>query len=373
MKSEWKKVSLDDIAEIRTGKLDSNAATNNGQYPFFTCSPITLKIDDYAFEEEAVLLAGNNAAGIFPIKYYFGRFNAYQRTYVITARKNEQLEIRFLYYQLMFITAFIRELAVGSATQFLTHKILKPLLITLPPLSEQRRIAAVLGALDDKIELNREMNRTLEGMAQALFKSWFVDFDGCEDLVESEIGLVPRGWEVKPIGDVMELAYGKSLSKSKRFPGNIPVYGSGGVTGTHSESLVDGPGVIVGRKGSVGTLYWEDGSFFPIDTVFYVKTSSLSWLAWSFYILGTIDILQLGSDSAVPGVNRHALLSQRRAIPLESMVNQFWSVIAPLRERRSLCDLESRTLGELRNVLLPKLISGELRVEEAEALVGELV
>ena len=96
MGDNWKSISLGELANITTGRLDSNEAVEKGKYPFFTCSPTTFRIDDYAFDCEAVLLAGNNASGVFPIKYYMGRFNAYQRTYVITSKDTNKIKTKFL-------------------------------------------------------------------------------------------------------------------------------------------------------------------------------------------------------------------------------------------------------------------------------------
>lgn len=89
---------LRDISVIKTGKLDSNAAVENGTYPFFTCDPQTLRINKWAYDTEAVLLAGNNASGNYTAKYYRGKFNAYQRTYIIEAADSERLSVRFLCY-----------------------------------------------------------------------------------------------------------------------------------------------------------------------------------------------------------------------------------------------------------------------------------
>ena len=159
--------------------------------------------------------------------------------------------------------------------------------LSLPDIKSQRAIASVLGALDDKIENNRQINETLEEMAKAIFKSWFVGFDPVHAkaagnspahmdadtaaLFPSTFGDdgLPMGWSSKKIEDVMELAYGKSLKAIDRIMGHVPVYGSGGITGYHNDHLVEGPSVIVGRKGTVGSLYWEDKPFFPIDTTFF--------------------------------------------------------------------------------------------------------
>ncbi|MEI7849014.1 MAG: restriction endonuclease subunit S, partial [Chloroflexota bacterium] len=152
--SEWKDVKLGEIANFKTGKLNSNAAENNGMYPFFTCSPETLRINSYSFDCEAILLAGNNANGIFALKYYRGKFNAYQRTYVITSNP-EDVDIEYIYHQLTLKLQRLENISHGTATKYLTLPLLNEIEIKLPPLSTQHRIADILTALDEKIELNR--------------------------------------------------------------------------------------------------------------------------------------------------------------------------------------------------------------------------
>ena len=143
-------------------------------------------------------------------------------------------------------------------------------------MGEQRAIAHILGTLDDKIELNRRMNETLEELARSLLKSWFVDFDPVrakaeerdtglpreiadlfpDSFEDSELGEVPRGWGVRKLGELLELEYGKALKAEDRCAGNIPVYGSNGQVGWHNEKLVNGPGIVLGRKGNPGVVTW---------------------------------------------------------------------------------------------------------------------
>lgn len=177
MGSNWQTVKLKDIVNFNTGKLNSNAAVDGGQYPFFTCSPETLRINTHAFDCEAVLLAGNNANGVFPVKYYDGRFNAYQRTYVITPKANIELDVKWLFFQIQHVTKVLQNLSVGTATKFLTKQILDSFEVKLPPFEHQKKISNHLWSLLEKENLNRQINQTLEQMAQTLFKSWFVDFD----------------------------------------------------------------------------------------------------------------------------------------------------------------------------------------------------
>ncbi|QNU23176.1 restriction endonuclease subunit S [Geobacillus thermoleovorans] len=173
---------------------------------FFTCSPTTLRIDRYSFDTEAVLLAGNNANGIYAVKYYKGKFDAYQRTYVITPKDWETVDLRYMYYQIKLIGETLTQQSLGTATKFLTLSLLNSIKINLPPISIQRKIATILGSIDDKIELNLKMNQTLEEMAMTLYKHWFVDFGPFQDgeFVESELGMIPKGWSICELEEIVE-------------------------------------------------------------------------------------------------------------------------------------------------------------------------
>ncbi len=243
---------------------------------------------------------------------------------------------------------------------------------------------------DDRIALLRETNATLEAIAQALFKSWFVDFDPVharargeqpaglapevaalfpDSFEESDLGKIPKGWTIGRVEDLMELAYGKALKATARIDGPIPVYGSGGITGYHNESLVNGPSIIVGRKGTVGSLYWEDLPFFPIDTVFYVKTQKPQ--TYCFYLLQRLGLKDMNTDAAVPGLNRNNVYRLQVLIPPEEVLAAFDNIASVLRHRIFSNNQQSQTLANLRDTLLPRLISGQLRLPDAEAMVSE--
>ena len=289
---------------------------------------------------------------------------------------------RFCYYLLKSID-FTR-LNAGSGVPTLNRNHVHPLPVTIPELREQRRIAHILGTLDDKIELNRQMNATLEGMARALFKSWFVDFEPVrakkegrwrrgeslpgmpadmydlfpERLVPSELGDVPEGWEVKTLGEIIELAYGKSLRADKRQGGHIPVYGSNGQVGWHNEKLVDGPGVIVGRKGNPGTVAWSHTDFFPIDTTFFVtsKSEDVS-LYFLLYALMEQNLPSVAADSAVPGLNRNLAYMNKQLVPNSEIIAAFDHPTKIFFGHKHLLDVQQRTLVDLRDTLLRSVVS----------------
>ena len=202
---------LPELCNITTGKLDANAAVENGMYPYFTCGEIPSRIDEYAFDTDAILLAGNNAQGNFHVSRYNGKFNAYQRTYVLTAKENCNLD--YIYYSLKLALIQLKNRSQGSQTKFLTMPILND--ISINTSLNQLKIATVLSTLDNKIALNHRINAKLEAMAKRLYDYWFVQFDYPDKngkpyktsggkMVWNEVlkRKIPEGWEVKSINDI---------------------------------------------------------------------------------------------------------------------------------------------------------------------------
>ncbi len=254
---------------------------------------------------------------------------------------------------------------------------------------EQRAIAHILGTFDDKIELNWRMNETLEAMARALFKSWFVDFDPVRAIMEgrdpglpkhiadlfpdcledSDLGEVPSGWEVRRWGDLVTLEYGKSLSGYANGEGAYPVFGTNGKIGSHSEVLCNHPGIVVGRKGAYRGVHFCGSPFFVIDTAFFVEPKVKLELRWAYYELLRQDINSMDSGSAIPSTSREDFYSLPVLAPPNEIQRCFVNLMTPCWTRQGQNDQDSRTLAALRDTLLPKLISGELRVKDADRII----
>jgi len=242
---------------------------------------------------------------------------------------------------------------------------LENLWIIWPEKSARERIAGILWALDDKIECNRRINQTLEKMAMALYKHWFVDFGPFRNgkFVDSELGPIPKGWHICTIGDLCELAYGKGLPESRRVCGPYPVYGSASIIGSHNEYLVKAPGIIVGRKGTIGKLHRAKLPFFPIDTTYYVIPKASEYtLNFLFLMLGRLDLEKRNSDSAVPGLNRNDVYRLSVIKPPKLVLEDFDAKVACLFSQIDSLNFENETLSNTRDYLLPKLLSGEIEV-----------
>jgi type I restriction enzyme S subunit len=273
-------------------------------------------------------------------------------------------------------------LNVGAVFDSLRCADVPKLTLHVPPLEDQRAISHVLGTLDGKIDLNERMNETLDAMAQTLFKSWFVDFDpvrakaqgrdtGLPDHVavlfpgsfeESELGEIPKQWPTCRLDDLLVLQRGFDLPKTVRNIGSYPVLAASGPSGTHDKFMQKGPGVTTGRSGVLGNVFYIHENFWPLNTSLWVKEFKHSTPAFAFHLLRHLDLKRFNAGSAVPTLNRNHVHGLRVLMPPMCLIQEFETHAVALLKRQRGNERESGTLGTLRDALLPKLISGEVRV-----------
>lgn len=191
---------LGDYVNIKTGKLDANASSDSGIYPFFTCSKEPLKIETYSYDCECVLVAGN---GDLNVKYYFGKFDAYQRTYIIESKNKEKLSVRFLFYFLDKYVDTLREQSIGGVIKYIKLGNLTEAIIPLPPLEEQRKIAAVLDKVNDLIAKRREQLDKLDLLVKSKFIEMFADKDVIARWTEATIESISTNMRTGPFGSAL--------------------------------------------------------------------------------------------------------------------------------------------------------------------------
>ena len=281
-----------------------------------------------------------------------------QRVGKLYAKDKSQLNEDFLYY-LIARTEVQFELATnagGSANQAnISPQLIKNLEFDIPCIEAQTRIASILSSLDDKIELNRRMNQTLEQIAATLFKKYFVD-----DIDEDNL---PEGWRWGKVSELLELIYGKALKERDRKVGKYPVVGSSGIVGFHDQYIAEGNGIVVGRKGNAGSVIWMHDKFYPIDTTFYVKNiDAVQGMYYYYFLLKDLNLGNLNSDSAVPGLNRNEAHNQEILVPKTEVIIQFNKIASSFFNKVKSNEKEIKSLTIIRNTLLPKLMSGEIDV-----------
>ena len=300
--------------------LFSEIRPANGRYAM-----IDFDVDNYVVSTKLMVLRCNDKID----REFFSIF--------LTA--NEQLE----YLQMM------AEDRSGTFPQ-ITFDHISSLDILLPHLPEQRAIASVLSSLDDKIDLLHRQNQTLETMAETLFRQWFVE--------EAE-----EGWVKGIVKDLFILQRGFDLPAQSRIDGDYPIISASGINGHHNEYKVKSPGVATGRSGLLGNVFYITDDFWALNTSLFIVEYKLANPLFAYFFLKTLDLAGLNGGSAVPTLNRNDVHSLETPLPPSELITEFERFSQPMFKKIKENTNQIRTLTRLRDTLLPKLMSGEVRVQ----------
>lgn len=295
--------------------------------------------------------------------------------FVVLSARN--IDPRFLYYLTTndnYINYLVQSCS-GSAYPAFSPKVILDSKVTIPPLSEQKSIASILSALDDQIELNLQMNKTLEEMAMALYKHWFVDFGPFQNgkFVESELGMIPKGWEVKPLNDLGNIFYGKMPKKDKLQDVGYPVYSGYSYVGFYPEYNCKTGKVIVVARGVGGTgdiKITSENCFLTNLSICLNNDHDLIHDSILYYNLKRNNLHHLRTGSAQPQITIGDLNGIQILVPSKIEQSNFLEKFLPLTSYMKINTQENQTLTTLRDTLLPKLISGQIRVKDVEQMVA---
>lgn len=370
----WELKRLGDFVNIRTGKLDANASSIYGSYPFFTCSREPLKISSYSYDCECVLIAGN---GDLNVKYYFGKFDAYQRTYIIESKDKSVLWVRYLYNFLDKYLEKLREQSIGGVIKYIKLENITDAQIPIPPLETQKRIADILDAAYALRQKDQELLEKYDELAQAIF----IDMFG--DPVKNE-----KGWAVKRLGEITNLVTdGKHgncndeensgyyfISAKDIFNGKINYFNSRQIPFHEFEevdrrtNLQPGDVVMVNTGATIGKLAIVENIPETRRTTFqksvaviklnnnYVLADFIKYV----FLLRINTFSSKGTGSAV----QNLLLSEMREfeiiLPPIEMQKIFSSKINIILHQINICDLLNMSSLNLFNTLLQKAFKGEL-------------
>ena len=271
---------------------------------------------------------------------------------------------RFVFFQLQHpdTVGWVEKHAVGATMLNLNTTILSSVPIRLPTLEIQKRIADILSAYDDLIENNQKQIKLLEEAAQRLYKEWFVDlrFPGHENT--KIVDGVPEGWSRTNINEILTFHRGYDLTKNEMKAGRYPVVGSTTVIGYHNEFKIKGPGIVTGRSGSLGKYQFIWDNFWPHNTSLYISDYKDHNIFFVYSLLQTVDFASLNNGGAIPTLNRNVLSNIEVIEPTDELQEMFAKIAeAQYRKIRNL-EKQNNQLKMARDVLLPKLMSGEVEV-----------
>lgn len=366
-KAEWKKSKLEDVIQTL---IDYRGKTPNKTS--FGVPLITAKVVKGGFiQEPNEFIAENDYEGwmtrgfpkigdvVLTVEAPLGEVAQIKMTKIalaqriITLRGKENiLDNSYLkyFFQSDIGQQRLKARETGTTVTGIKQSELKLVEIDMPDFKTQQRIASILSSLDDKIELNRQTNKTLETIAQTLFKEM------CLPKGEK----LSEGWEVGVLKDVLEIKYGKDHKHLDN--GSIPLYGSGGIMRYVDKSLYENESILIPRKGTLSNLFYINKPFWSVDTMFYSKIKEQYHGKFLFHLLQSLNLESMNVGSAVPSLTTEILNNIEINIPPHDILKKFDDLVTPIFQKLEDNEEESNTLATLRDSLLPKLMKREISV-----------
>src|SRR3989338_1228404 len=362
----WKVLQWGDIATLEYGKGLRGYDNALGPFRVFgTNGPIGWHAESLCSTPTVVV--GRKGA-------YRGIHYSSSPCYVIDTafylKPKVDFDMRWAYYQLL--TQDINGMDSGSAIPSTSRDSFYNLDLKMPPLPQQRAIAKILSDLDEKIELNQQMNKTLEAVAQAFFKRWFVDFNFPDEkgrpykdsggrMVDYELGEIPEGWRVGTLGEIIEIESGKrpgAKSEIKTPEFSIPLLGASSVMGFVKESLYSEPILVIGRVGTHGVVQRVSIPSFPSDNTLVIKSKHFEF---AHQILKSINYDALNVGTTQPLITQTAINKYPIILPGVDLRDRYEKAVSGFFGKVAANIFENETLNQIRDSLLPKLMSGRIK------------
>ena len=297
-------------------------------------------------------------------------------TEFIVLRAKENIDERFLYY--LSISPEFRKQAISlmegtSGRKRVNENALKISDFLIPDFEEQRKIANILSAIDDKIQINNQINHELEAMAKALYDYWFMQFDfpdqngkpykssGGKMVYHPELKReIPEGWGVEKLSHFLTIKNGKDHKHLQ--DGRFAVYGSGGIMRTVTDYLYSGESILFPRKGTLNNVMYVNEKFWTVDTMFYSEVNKSNSALYVFYSVKDIDFNKLNTGTGVPSMTSSILYDLNIIVPKENILEKFNTVVKRNYETIKLNNIQNQELIQLRDWLLPMLMNGQVKV-----------
>ncbi len=381
---KWEKVKLGELYEVHNGLSKAGKFFGEG-YPFLTFSTVfnnyfipnqitdlvqstKKEQDSYSIRRGDVFVTRTSETSdelgmscVALKDYPMATYNGFtKRMRPITNRVFP--EYIGYYMRLPSFRGEFRAFSTMTTRASLRNEDLLGLEVDIPPIEIQKQIAGILSAYDDLIENNQKQIKLLKEAAQRLYKEWFVDlrFPGHENT--KIVDGVPEGWSRTNINEILTFHRGYDLTKNEMKAGRYPVVGSTTVIGYHNEFKIKGPGIVTGRSGSLGKYQFIWDNFWPHNTSLYISDYKDHNIFFVYSLLQTVDFASLNRGGAIPTLNRNVLSNIEVIEPTDELQEMFAKIAEPQYQKIKNLEKQNNQLKMARDVLLPKLMSGEVEV-----------
>lgn len=357
----WKEYKLGDISKMKYGKLPPKQ--QYGSYPIWSGYKYVGLAPTFNCRKGTIIVVARGVGGTGDVKI------SHDDCFLTNLSISVDLDRDFcepLYFYYKYKLSNLRYLDTGSAQSQITIDDLKRLSLTLPPIEEQNKIVSVLFSLDAKIETNNRLSEKLEELAQAIFKSWFVDFEPFKNgnFVDSELGMIPEGWEVGKIGDLCTFKRGKGLLSKDAILGDVPVV-AGGMQPScyHNVANTQAPVVTVSGSGAnAGFTRLYHVNVWASDCSFIDRNCENLYFVYCYLIRNKRLLKHAQTGAVQPHVKPADIHNFETVIPPKDILVQFNSIIEELLSQNGIFEKENQRLANLRDTLLPRLMSGEIKL-----------
>jgi len=370
---DWKVVRLKNIAKIIMGQSPPSSTYNKkgeglpflqgkAEFGFIYPSPVMYCSKPIKIAEANDVLISVRApvgdVNIALCRLCIGRGLAAIRF------NNRVASYLFYFYYLQKVKKNLETLGKGSTFKAIVKNDLESLAVPLMPLPEQKAIAHVLSTIDEAIQKTNKIIEKIKRLKKGSMQELLTKGIGHKEFKDTKIGKIPKEWEIVKVQDILSLEYGKGLPERERITGEYPVVGSNGIIGYHNQAVVKGPGIVVGRKGTIGAVTWINSDFWPIDTTYYVKTkiTNIS-LKWLFYELIYLNPARFHLADVVPGLKREFVYALKMPLPPLSEQQKIAEILSTIDKRLEAERKRKEKLERIKKALMDLLLTGKVRIK----------
>ena len=341
--------SLGSFSEMKYGKMpNKKMSSDKGKYPIFSGYRVVGYCDECNIGEQQLVVVARGVGGTGDVKLSPGACFLTNLSIAVLVDESVALK-KYLYYY--FLKNNLRYLDSGSAQSQITIGDLKNVEVPLPSIETQKKVVSILDVIDEKINSNVAINDNLQQQAQAIYSSMFIDNPD-------------PAWSHGHLSDLITVKYGKD--HKKLADGIYPVYGSGGIMRYVERPLYNKESVLIPRKGTLNNVMYVNQPFWSVDTMFYTEMKLPNVAKFVYHFVKAKDLASMNAGSAVPSMTTDILNAMEVVIPSASALEEFESLVAPMYEAMEANDVQSKALSQMRDTLLPKLMSGAINVSDVQ-------
>lgn len=389
---DWEVKEIKDFADVTTGNKNTQDAVENGKYPFYVRSPIVERINDYSFDSEGIITAGDGVGTGKVFHYAKGKFGLHQRAYLIHNFKD--VEPKYFYFN--FSKNFyerVHSMTAKSSVDSVRREMITKMQIPIPPtLAEQQRIANALSDVDALISTTEKLIQKKKNIKQGAMQNLLTGkkrLPGFGEkqadlfvpngthtkevkdvspeqirlsakMKQTELGEIPEDWEVKSLGEMLKIGHGKDYKNLKS--GDVPVYGTGGYMTSVNGFLYEGETVCIGRKGTIDKPQYHFGKIWTVDTLFYTYDFKSLNPKYLFYKFCLIDWLSMNEASGVPSLTAKNIEDIQIAIPTEEEQTAIANVLSSMDKEIETLNTKLEKYRNLKTAMMQQLLTGKIRL-----------